>query len=373
MGAVKSAANAVVDVVEDVGSTLDDIIIQPAIDIVEGSIDLTQNQLETAGKATESFLKGDFSDLEDELKSGVRNAGNIISETYMDVRDPMEAAAVIGGNYFLPGSSLLTSQLVSEGAQDILNTRGGQTLNVAAGATGGYQGNMSNYGFESTDPNAVGGTTGPDNIDVGGGFNPAEGTTGSTGTGLTATGGQGLTAGNTQNLGSMGGAQGLTGPSTSGATIGETGGTLASGGVGSGIGSTIGSGAGAAETGMTIKGVTDAARVGLLVNAIAGDPLGLGGDQGGGGGVGVTGFGQVGIPEGWRSPTYTYTPVQNVTFEDLFPGVSLQGTQWQELQNAQPNVTFNDIFASGQQQTPMGMPVDLNQIVSAIVGQNAKS
>jgi hypothetical protein len=195
---------------------------------------------------------------------------------------------------------------------------------------------------------------------------------GSTGTGLAATGGEGLVGGTTANLGSMGGAQGLTGAATSGATIGEAGGTLASGGVGSGIGSTIGSGTGTAATGVTLKNVADAARIGTLVNAIAGDPLGLGGETGGDAG-GVSGFGQVGIPVEWKSPTYTYSPVQNITFEDLFPGVSLQGTQWQGLQGAQPNMTFNDMFAAGQQQTPMGTPVDINQIVGSILGQNAKS
>lgn len=386
---ISNTFNKVVDIVTDpvntikeVGKTIDDIVIQPAIDIVEGGIDLSQNSLQTAGKVTESLVKGDFSDAEQELRGGVNNIDNILSETYMDVRDPLEAAAVIGGNYLLPGSSLVTSQLVSEGAQDILNTEGAQTLNLAAGAGGAYQGNMSNYGFDSTDPNAVGGTTGPDNIDAGGGWSPADGSTastGSTGTGLTATGGQGLTGGNTANLESMGGAQGVTGPSTSGVTIGETGGTLANGGLGSNIGTTIGSGAagaagasGAGGTASTLKTVADAARVGMLVNAIAGDPLGLGGETGGGAG-GVSGFGQVGIPAEWKSPTYTYSPVQNLTFEDLFPGVSLQGTQWQGLQNAVPNVTFNDIFASGMQSTPMGTPVDINQIVSSIVGQAAKS
>jgi hypothetical protein len=64
----------------------------------------------------------------------------------MDVRDPLVAAAVIGGNYVLPGSSLITSQLVNDGAQEILNSDTGRLANLAAGATGGYQGNLSNYG-----------------------------------------------------------------------------------------------------------------------------------------------------------------------------------------------------------------------------------
>lgn len=127
----------------------------------------------------------------------------------------------------------------------------------------------------------------------------------------------------------------------------------------------------AAAQGMTFKQGLDAVRAGLLVNALTGDPLGLS-DVGAGGGptFAQTGFEQVPIPTEWKSPEYTNTPVQNVTFEDLFPGVSLQGTQWQNLPQSQ---TFNELFAAGQQQTPMGTPVNINQIVGSILGQTATS
>ena len=127
----------------------------------------------------------------------------------------------------------------------------------------------------------------------------------------------------------------------------------------------------AAAQGLTFKQGLDAVRAGLLINALTGDPLGLS-DVGGreGANFATQGFAQVPIPEDWKSPTYTYSPVQNVTFEDLFPGVSLQGTQWQNMPQAQ---TFNEMFASGQQQTPMGSPVDINQIVGSILGQSATS
>lgn len=128
-----------------------------------------------------------------------------------------------------------------------------------------------------------------------------------------------------------------------------------------------------AAAGLSLSDALNYARAGLLVNAVTGDPLGLSGSGGGGGGNAPTGFAMVPIPEDWKSPAYNYTPVQEVKFEDLFPGVSLQGTQWQGMQGAQPNMTFNDIFASGMQQTPMGSPVDINQIVGSILGQNAKS
>jgi len=137
-------------------------------------------------------------------------------------------------------------------------------------------------------------------------------------------------------------------------------------------GTAEGATAGAAKTalsGITAKGVLDTAKAGLLVNALTGDPLGLSDIGGGGGSSAPPGFAQVPIPEEWTSPTYTYSPVQNVTFEDLFPGVSLQGTQWKNLPQAQ---TFNEMFAAGRQ-TPMGTPVDLNQIVSSILGQTTTS
>ncbi len=137
-------------------------------------------------------------------------------------------------------------------------------------------------------------------------------------------------------------------------------------------GAGAGAGAGTAATGLTVNNVINGIRGGLLVNALTGDPLGLS-DTGGGGTSGPTGFAQVPIPAEWKSPTYTYSPVQNVTFEDLFPEMSLKGTQWRGMQLAEPNMTFNEMFASGLQKTPMGSPVDINQIVGAIVGQGTKS
>lgn len=361
MGAVSSTVNAVVDVAEDVGSTLDDIVIQPTIDVVEGSVDLSKNSLTTASDVTQSLLKGDFSTAEDQLKSGVNNIDNILSETYMNIRDPLEAAAVIGGNYFLPGSSLLTSQLVSEGAQDILGSKGGQTLNLAAGATGGYQGNTANYGFNSTDPNAVGGVTGPDNIDVGGGYNPATNAAG----GAATTAGSEVTADQITNEISSG-----TAPLSSA----DKNALYGNAGYGDAMTSAqIDAFDKAIASGMTVSQALDYARAGLFVNAIAGDPLGLGG----GGSQqsipsGSTGFAQVPIPAEWKSPTYAASSAP-IDLSTIFSNQNmLGGTQWQGLPSQQ-NMSFNDIFAAGQQQTPMGTPVDINQIVSSILGQAATS
>jgi hypothetical protein len=371
---VSKAVDIVTDpvgTVKEIGKTIDDIVIKPAVDIVEGSIDLSKNTLETVGKVTESVVKGDLSSAEDELKSGVNKVDNILSETYMDIRDPLEAAAVIGGNYLLPGSSLLTKELVSEGAQDIFNTQGGQILNTAAGVTGGVQGNMSNYGEVgktigiTPDANAVGGVTGPDNIDVGGGWSPASGATAAE-----------LEAARVA----------LEQPSveTPPPTAEQITNNIAGDNIDAGGGWSPASDATPAELekaraamaanpSITFKQALDGIRTGLFINSITGDPLGLAETTSGNVGGGSAGFDIVPIPAEWKSPTYTSTPVQSVTFEDLFPGVSLQGTQWAGLQNAQPNMSFNDIFASGLQSTPMGTPVNINDIVGAIIGQSAKS
>lgn len=65
---------------------------------------------------------------------------------WTNVRDNLQAAAVVGGNYLLPGSSLLTGNLVTQGAKEALSSDVGKVANIAAGVTGGLQGNMANYG-----------------------------------------------------------------------------------------------------------------------------------------------------------------------------------------------------------------------------------
>lgn len=116
----------------------------------------------------------------------------------------------------------------------------------------------------------------------------------------------------------------------------------------------------------------DYLRGGLLLNSLTGDPLGLAGEQPSGG-TGSTGFGIVPIPKEWQVPTYAQSDAP-IDLNTIFSNQNmLGGTQWQGLQAQQPNVSFNDIFAAGQQQTPMGTPVDINQIVSSILGQAATS
>jgi hypothetical protein len=64
---------------------------------------------------------------------------------WTDLRDTVESAAVVAGNYFLPGSSLVTSKLTSEGSQNQLNSTVGQIAQLGSGGAGAVAGNLSNY------------------------------------------------------------------------------------------------------------------------------------------------------------------------------------------------------------------------------------
>lgn len=65
---------------------------------------------------------------------------------WTDVRDTFESGAVVAGNYFLPGSGLVTSNLASSGSQDQLNSGLGRVAMLGSGVAGGVGGNLSNYG-----------------------------------------------------------------------------------------------------------------------------------------------------------------------------------------------------------------------------------
>lgn len=56
---------------------------------------------------------------------------------FASIRDPVEAIASLAGNYFLPGSSLLSDQLVSKGAQGDLSSPLGELAQIGTGAAGG--------------------------------------------------------------------------------------------------------------------------------------------------------------------------------------------------------------------------------------------
>ncbi len=279
------------------------------------------------------------------------------ASNFVDLRDALEAAAVVAGNYVLPGSSLITSQLVSQGAKENLSTDLGKTANLAAGVSGGMAGNSANWTGGASDPNAVGGVTGPDNIDVGGGWSPA---TGATAAELEAAR--------------------LALEPTSQVTADQITADIAGDNIDAGGGWSPATGATEAElaqakaamaaNGWTFSEALNAVRGGLFVNALVGDPLGLGGGQPEQAPAGSTGFQIVPVPAEWKSPTYAPSAAP-IDLESIFSNQNmLGGTQWQDLPS-QNNLTFNEIFASGQQQTPMGTPVDINQIVGSILGQTA--
>ncbi len=61
------------------------------------------------------------------------------------LRDAVESVAVVAGNYFLPGSSIITSQLVSDGSKEQLGSTVGQLAQLGSGGFGVSAGNLSNY------------------------------------------------------------------------------------------------------------------------------------------------------------------------------------------------------------------------------------
>ena len=61
------------------------------------------------------------------------------------IRDTTETAAVLAGNYFFPGSSMITSHLVSDGSQEQLNSDAGKLAQLGTGGTGIYDGNLANW------------------------------------------------------------------------------------------------------------------------------------------------------------------------------------------------------------------------------------
>lgn len=61
------------------------------------------------------------------------------------LRDAVESVAVVAGNYFLPGSSIITSKLVSDGSKEQLGSTVGQLAQLGSAGFGINAGNLSNY------------------------------------------------------------------------------------------------------------------------------------------------------------------------------------------------------------------------------------
>jgi len=70
--------------------------------------------------------------------------------SWVGLRNAIEDAFVVGGNYFLPGSSMLTSQLASKGSQKDLSSTLGQVAQIGSGVAGGEMGTGSNWNNLST-------------------------------------------------------------------------------------------------------------------------------------------------------------------------------------------------------------------------------
>lgn len=73
---------------------------------------------------------------------------------WTDLRDTVESAAVVAGNYFVPGSSLITSKLTSEGSQKQLNSSLGKLAQLGSGLSGAgvgseYTGIPASGGYNS--------------------------------------------------------------------------------------------------------------------------------------------------------------------------------------------------------------------------------
>lgn len=65
---------------------------------------------------------------------------------FTSIRNAFQTVAVVVGNYFLPGSSLVTSKLVSKDSQKQLGSTLGQIATMASGISGANAGNLGNYG-----------------------------------------------------------------------------------------------------------------------------------------------------------------------------------------------------------------------------------
>ena len=175
----------------------------------------------------------------------VSNVGQSIIDTVKD--HPLEAAALIaGGYYFAPEIGAWVS---SDGTALAGTAEGG----VAAGTQSLPAAELQRAAATEAANVAAQQAAGPISGMVGANTVPLDALT--TGSGLSTTGsGLGLTAGNTANLASMGGAQGLTTLGTTGTTLGATGGALAAGGLGAGLG--YGSAALGAGTALGAAGLT---------------------------------------------------------------------------------------------------------------------
>lgn len=73
---------------------------------------------------------------------GQARAADANKSDFVKLRDAGEATAAVYGNYLIPGSGLVSSQLVSKGAQEYLGSDVGRLAMIGSGVAGGVQGNF---------------------------------------------------------------------------------------------------------------------------------------------------------------------------------------------------------------------------------------
>jgi hypothetical protein len=140
---------------------------------------------EIAGRRVYGGGGGGLGDLVSGVSDALSGVEDTVSDAYMGVRDPLQAGAVLAGNYFVPGSGMITSKLVSDEAQEMLDSDLGKVGMLASGGAGGMEGNMSNWnpsnwgggGGESmfSGLSEMFGSGGPELLGDAGGYGPGAG------------------------------------------------------------------------------------------------------------------------------------------------------------------------------------------------------
>lgn len=127
-GAAKTVTNAVTDTVKAAG------------DVLQGGVNAVKDVGGGAVDAVKDTAKG---------------------IDWTGIRDTAETAAVLAGNTFVPGSSMLTQKLVSDGSQEQLNSTLGKVAQVGTSIAGvssmGATGDPSSVPVEDATVSSVGG------------------------------------------------------------------------------------------------------------------------------------------------------------------------------------------------------------------------
>lgn len=250
---------------------------------------------------------------------------------WTDIRDPLEAAAVVAGNYILPGSSLLTGQLVSEGAKEQLNTDLGRVANLAAGVAGGYQGNTANYGKLVPGSSGLEGVT-PEQL-------AAANATEDPIAALNA-----IKGWTTADLGYLASIGGMTPEILSAATANNAylaGGAAATGintpaGTGTGVGTGVGTGT--LTGGLTGTDLTTLAKAGLTATGLLGGAKAISNLTGGAGGVTLPTQDRSGVSSGTAQYSPEYYQAIQAKYNQMMPqqprDVTTELKNWYETKYA---------------------------------------